>query len=61
MPLKYFLPLCGILSFATFIAAKNNFLVNERISFIFSSEYIFYLSVFLIFMGYYLSTVHKKK
>ena len=54
MRLKYFLTLCGIASFIIFIVAKNNLLVDEHISFIFSSEYIFYFSVFFIFMGYYL-------
>ncbi len=35
-------------------------LINDKISFILSSDYVFYMSVFFIFMGYYLSTTGKK-
>ena len=61
MKLKHLLTLCGILSFAIFLTAKNGLLVNERISFIFSSEYLFYLSVFLMFMAYYFFIQDNKK
>ena len=36
-------------------------LINESVSFILSSDYIFYMSVFFFFMGYYLSTTGKKE
>lgn len=61
MQLKHLLSLCGIIFFAIFIVAKNGLLINERVSFILSSDYIFYMSVFFIFMGYYLSTTGKKE
>jgi hypothetical protein len=61
MKLKYFLSLCGALFFSVFIAAKNNLLINDRISFIFSDDYVFYLSLFFIFMGYYISTKENKE
>ena len=60
MKLRHLLPLFGIIIFAVFIAAKNNMLINDRVSFIFSDNYIFYLSVFFIFMGFYLSTKENK-
>jgi len=60
MQLRHLLSLCGILFFLIFITAKNGLLVNEKISFILSSDYLFYMSVFFIFMGYYLSTDDKK-
>ena len=61
MQLRHFLLLCGLILFAIFIIAKNGLLMNERVSFILSSDYIFYMSVFFIFMGYYLSTTGKKE
>jgi hypothetical protein len=61
MKQRHVLSLCGIIFFAIFIVAKNGMLINERISFILSSDYIFYISVFFIFMGYYLSTTGKKE
>ena len=60
MNLRHLLTLLGILFFAIFITAKNGLLVNEKISFILSSDYLFYMSVFFIFMGYYLSITDKK-
>ena len=59
MKLKYFLLLCGAIFFTVFIAAKNNILINDKTSFIFSDDYVFYLSLFFIFMGYYISTKEK--
>lgn len=59
MKLQHFLFLCGALSFTTFVIAKNNLLINDQISFILSSDYIFYISVFFIFMGFHLSTKEK--
>ena len=61
MQQRHFLLLCGVIFFVIFIVAKNGMLINERVSFILSSDYIFYMSVFLIFMGYYLSTIAKKE
>jgi len=61
MRIQHLLFVLGALSFIIFVIAKNGFLVNEKISFIFSSEYIFYLSLFLVFMGYYLSNAKKEK
>ena len=60
MQLRHFLLLFGLIFFAIFIIAKNGLLINERVSFILSSDYIFYMSVFFVFMGYYLSTTSKK-
>ncbi len=60
MKLRHLLALFGVIIFAVFIAAKNNMLINDRVSFIFSDNYIFYLSVFFIFMGFYLSTKENK-
>jgi hypothetical protein len=61
MQLKYFLTICGVISFAIFITAKNGLLISEKISFIFSDDYIFFLSMFFFFMGYYISLLDKKE
>ena len=61
MQLRHFLLLCGLIFFAIFIIAKNGLIINERVSFILSSDYIFYMSVFFVFMGYYLSITGKKE
>ena len=61
MQLRHFLLLCGLIFFAIFIIAKNGLLINDRVSFILSSDYIFYMSVFFIFMGYYLSITDKNE
>jgi len=61
MKLRHFLSLCGATIFVVFVAAKNNILINDKVSFIFSDDYVFYLSLFFVFMGYYLSTKEKNK
>ena len=57
---RHFLTLFGFIFFVIFIIAKNGILINDKISFILSSDYVFFMSVFFIFMGYYLSTTGKK-
>ena len=61
MQRSHFLTLAGILLFVIFIIAKNGMLIDEKISFIFSSDYMFYMSVFFVFMGYYLPIAGKKE
>ena len=38
MKLRHLLALFGVIIFAVFIAAKNNMLINDRVSFIFSDN-----------------------
>ena len=61
MKLKYFLSLCGLMLFVVFVIAKNGMLVNDKVSFIFSDDYIFYMSMFFVFMAYYISNKEKNK
>jgi len=60
MNTKHLLTVAGILVFTLFVIAKNGLLLSPRLSHILSSEYLFYLSVLLIFIGYFLSTTKDK-
>lgn len=61
MKFRYVLIVVGFLTFILFVISKNGILQNNNISNLLSSDYIFYFSLALIFLGYFLSGTSDKK